>query len=139
MCNTNSPIKFIDTISIPLTTGINTYDFPTDAILDKAVKITKIIASYDQSGQKGPNGQTLIDAGTFKSGYLSFTDMMNNTKVQQIPLARFGMVDPTNGYPQQELELSIQNIVSTKCQLFLGDATSTLTTGMVLLLSVSYE
>lgn len=138
MCTTNKPIKNIDTLVLQLTAGQSTYNLPNDQILDQAVKINALLAIYDDTGDRvGPNGQTLLPAVNFNSAYISFSDKNNKILYQQMPLQSFALAT-AQGYPQPILDLDLKDIVTTKCQVFIGNTTG-ITSDMVLLLTFSYE
>lgn len=136
MCNKNT-LKFADTLFVQLQAGQATYQLPDDAIITNAVAVKGLLATYDTgAGQKGPNGQTLVDAVSFRSAYINFTDRQNNIKVAQYPLSAFAL-ETSTGYPQEKIDLELSNITTTKCQVFFGDTTN-ITDDMYLMLSISY-
>jgi len=138
MCNNNKVIRKWDTLIVPLYAGQGTYQLPNDNIITNAKKVKGARAYYaSTAGMVGPNGETLVDAATFRSGYITFTNTKNIQDVNQIPLLELALTN-ASGYPQELKELDLQDINPTKCQVFFGD-TSAITTGMNLLIAFNYE
>lgn len=137
MCNKIS-LKNFELLTIPLTAAVATYQFPTDSTINNARKVRALRAYYSFTGtMKDPKGSTLVDAASFRSAYLEISDNVNKKPISQIPLTEIAMM-PNTQNPAEFLELDVNGINASKCQIVFGD-TSTITTGMVLLIGVIYE
>lgn len=137
MCNKLS-IKNFELLSIPLTAGVSTYQFPTDSTINNAKKVKAMRAYYSFTGtMKSPSGATLVDAASFRSAFLEISDNVNKKPISQIPLTEIALM-PNTQNPADFLNIDVDGINASKCQVVFGD-TSTITTGMVLLIGVIYD
>lgn len=137
MCN-DIRIKNYDIVTIPLSAGVGKYSFEKNQTISNAKKILSLRAYYAYvDGMTDEDGKALVDAQTFRSGFVTLSDRNNKERISHLPLTEIAMM-PNTQNPAEFLILEVDGLNPSKCEVIFGDP-SAIVDGMVIVIGFVYE